>query len=977
MSETKKTPHTNSTAASKQRCIIVENRRKVIGIVLSSESRVAITHPHVLIMSSSTEEDEPVPDDAWSSLFGTTLGAAPPDTSAMFTSLQQYASIAVTEIAATATAAMDSTGASESELLFTTDGIVVPNGTKKDKGGIHARQAFEEEILRMEELLKSKDLDVAKLLQELQETKAAVQAEKLQQINMKKEYKETRAMERATTDKLEEKLGIVEKELVHVRNEVIRYQKLAEERSTEVIALQKQLGTLVELKKELKTAKTVETAMKDNYEDKISTMEREMADLREELQNTVEERTSMVSSLQKQLTEACGKVADTAGSHDADVAQLQQDRVAARLEASQCLEQLKQAKDQTLTLEKKLEKAKNLQRKVEDKLKASERNRQALEDEAKNASTEASTEVASLKERIVELESELTIIKSASSALQEVNEKHSAEVADKLAQMDALAKALAKAQESLDDEKSQLMNAQQEIAKMTIRLESSESEMASLKKTNKSLQEARGKQSTEALTIASKTDELALALKKSEEALESEKSQLAIVAKARDDLKASMAAKETMLSEQQGKTKELSEKLKDVMKNYAEAKASLKSLEHNKDAELAALRLKLDHAERDTGDQRTMAADIADRYGDTQRELSRAKTTIEEHLLTIDSLQRDQRSMEEQISIVTNEKSLALEKLRVAEEARMAFERRITELLEEHEKVEDKLRQDEDTAKVLEEYKKRAQSALKKANSASSAAASEVAEMKRAMEEADARTTEVEVALANKEERCQILQDELEKSQGMIKQLKDEMATVVAAEQTASAASQQAFTQLQDAQAALAKAQENKPEVMMPVVVNPIILCNRCSLPLTEENTKVIQNTGGSADREDNMTRTTEIIVQTSAVTKGGKQQLEYEEEDAEDEEISASRRKTGQSSRHIKPPTPPQQQQHSNEPSEYGDNLNNHAKKPSSDKLMLHNEVMNHHLKKHNHYIHLVMIIDLYPLDGKHCVFFAVIRTN
>ena len=898
-------------------------------------------------MSSSTE-DEPVPDDAWSSLFGTTLGSAPPDTSAMFTSLQQYASIAVTEIAATATAAMDSTGASESELLFTTDGIVVPNGAKKDKGGIHARQAFEEEISCMEDLLKSKDLDNAKLSQELQETKAAVQAEKLMQINMKKEFKETRAIERAATDKLEEKLGLVEKELVHVRNEMIKYQKLAEDRSTEVNSLQKQLGTLVELKKELKTAKTVETAMKDSYEDKISTMEREMSDLREELQNTVEERTSIVSSLQKQLTEACGKVADTAGSHDADVAQLQQERVAARLEASQCLEQLKQAKDQASTLEKKLEKAKSLQRKVEDKLKASERNRQALEDDAKNASAEASTEVASLKERIAGLESELTLVKTASSVLQEVKEKHSAEIADKLAQMDALAKALAKAQESLDDEKSQLMNAQQEMAKLTIRLEGTESEIATLKKTNKSLQEARGKQSTEALTIASKTDELALALKKSEEALALEKSQSAVVAKARDDLKASMTAKETMLSEQQGKTKELSEKLKDVMKNYAEAKASLKSLEHNKDAELAALRLKLEHVERDTGDQRTMAADMADRYGDTQRELSRAKTAIEEHRLTIDSLQRDQRAAEEQISIVTNEKAMALEKLRVAEEARMAFERRITELLEEHEKVEDKLRQDEDSAKVLEEYKKRAQSALKKANSASSAAASEVAEMKRAMEEADARTTEAEVALANKEERCRHLQEELEKAQELIKQLKNEMATAVAAEQSATAASEYAFAQLQDANAALARAQESKPEAVAPVVVNPVVLCNRCSSPLTEENTKIIRSAGGSSDREGAMASTTETAAQSSAVTKGGRQQLEYEEDEEVNEEnavTSTIGRRTGQSLRHGKSPTPPPQQyqQQNSEPPEYGDNLNLTAKKPSSDKLMLHNEVTNH----------------------------------
>ena len=84
----------------------------------------------------------------------------------------------------------------------------------------------------------------------------------------------------------------------------------------------------------------------------------------------------------------------------------------------------------------------------------------------------------------------------------------------------------------------------------------------------------------------------------------------------------------------------------------------------------------------------------------------------------------------------------------------------------------------------------------------------------------------------------------------------------------------------------------------------------------------------------------------------------------------SSISRRTGQSSRDGKPPTPPQQQQQqqSSEPSEYGDSLNHTAKKPSSDKLMLHNEVMNHPNKIHFissvlPFLYRLLIIDLFIL--------------
>jgi hypothetical protein len=42
-----------------------------------------------------------------------------------------------------------------------------------------------------------------------------------------------------------------------------------------------------------------------------------------------------------------------------------------------------------------------------------------------------------------------------------------------------------------------------------------------------------------------------------------------------------------------------------------------------------SLRLKLENTERGLGDQRAMAAELADRYGDTQRELARVKAAVQ------------------------------------------------------------------------------------------------------------------------------------------------------------------------------------------------------------------------------------------------------------------------------------------------------------------------------------------------------------
>ena len=768
-------------------------------------------------------------NSAASSLFGSTSNPselfAKTDTSAMFNTFKEMAEKGIAEISAAASSALDADGEGDANnLLFAEGGVVVP---QKDGGGgaprkqpvgkvdedgsggegLHSRQAFEEEITRVKDLVKAKDGELAKLSVELQDARDALQAEKEAQAALRKELKDNKAADKVAAVALDAKIAGLEKEAAQLRDTAEKHQKVAADRSADADALRKQLEAVAELKKDLKTAKAAEKALKDGYEDKVNALERDNADLRDELSSlrkAVDDRTAALAALQGQLAEAGERMATEVGSQDANVAQLQQERTAAKVEAAQHLEQLKQAQDAVSALEKKLDKSKALHRKVEDKLKAIERDRQTQEDEAKTAAAEAAERAATATDRVTALEAELASAYAAQAATQALIDKVNTEAAERATKEDALAAALAKAEEGLEEERAQAAAAAKERDNILGRLRGAEAEVAQLKSTAETLQEARGKQSSETMSMAAKMDELTLKVKKAEEIAAAEKAKAAVATTERDDARSSLAGKEDTVTELQGKLTHLAEKLKDVMKKYAEAKASLQSVEQGKESELMSLRLKLENAERGTGDQRAMAAELADRYGETQRELSRAKTAVQEHLLTIESLQRDLRTSEENAAIVAQEKASALDKLQQEEDARAALERRVGELMDERESVEDKLRSGEDSAKVLEEYKKRAQLALKKANTASSQAAAEVGEMRRSMEEAQARAVDAEEAMALADDGMRVMRAERDEAVALATQLKKDHAAAVEAEQVAAAAAAQALARLRDANEALA-----------------------------------------------------------------------------------------------------------------------------------------------------------------------------
>ena len=245
------------------------------------------------------------------------------------------------------------------------------------------------------------------------------------------------------------------------------------------------------------------------------------------------------------------------------------------------------------------------------------------------------------------------------------------------------------------------------------------------------------------------------------------------------DVKETAASKDAVIQDLQGKLKGLTEKMKDVMKKYAETKAKSQTLEQAegkaadlqkalqvKDSELLSLRLKLDNFERLAGDQRAMSTELTDRFAEMQRELNRAKATLGENGLQIVELQRELQQAVSATSGLAAEATATQEKL--DEEAKKVVKLtesrtalvaewetklsvasknhslRVAEMQVENENLLLRLKSEDETAKALEEYKKRAQVALKKANATSSSMASEIVEKKKLADDAVARLAEAE-----------------------------------------------------------------------------------------------------------------------------------------------------------------------------------------------------------------------------------------
>ena len=311
--------------------------------------------------------------------------------------------------------------------------------------------------------------------------------------------------------------------------------------------------------------------------------------------------------------------------------------------------------------------------------------------------------------------------------------------------------------------------------------------------------------------LTSELAENASELLKAKEKFASDKKNKAALLSAQNEVaeaKKSEASKEATVQDLQGKVSGLTEKMKELMKKYAEAKTKAQSLEEaegsssaqmqktvqTKDSELLSLRLKLENSERVVADQRAIAAELTERYGETQRELTRSKNTVAEHVLQIEELQRElqgavtatsslaaeamnaQEKAEAEQKMVAQLKqekaSLATEWAAKLDRATSSFEAKLADLQREQDSLQVRLKSEDETAKALEEYKKRAQVALKKANATSSTMTAEIAEKQKALDDAIARTGELEAMAGT-------ARTELREAQGRVGELEQGYAALM------------------------------------------------------------------------------------------------------------------------------------------------------------------------------------------------------
>jgi chromosome segregation ATPase len=242
--------------------------------------------------------------------------------------------------------------------------------------------------------------------------------------------------------------------------------------------------------------------------------------------------------------------------------------------------------------------------------------------------------------------------------------------------------------------------------------------------------------------------------------------------------------KEGIIADLKSKLQTLTDKMKDVMKKYAEIKSSKQSSSDEaeaklhelsqalqlKDGEVMSWRLKYENLQQTIDDEQGKLQELSERYSEVQRENNRLRSSLDSYIHEKEIWLRESQLMKSKYEEV-NDKWMALQadhdaltssnqllqqqhaqELAIAQAAhqkQMDGMRDQVSALEQAQALQQmKLREDESQAQILEDYKRRAQTALKQANANSTALANEVAELKRALQVADEKADEKEEALA-------------------------------------------------------------------------------------------------------------------------------------------------------------------------------------------------------------------------------------
>ena len=337
--------------------------------------------------------------------------------------------------------------------------------------------------------------------------------------------------------------------------------------SESIGSLQAQKLAFSDLNEELRAAKLSAKLNCQDYDDKLSSADREMCDLRDEatrLKKVVDDGNEQRNLMQMQLSSNT-VVKSLDGGENSDTeqsSQMYQENSSLKLEISQNQISLNQSKQQISSLEGLLQDAKAARRLNEDKLSKYERDLTSLAEKLSSAESDGLTQVESYERKLkeiaeaeltmksahennvtflnaakLELESALLQQKASYNILNESFEKLTAADLEKSSEMEDLYRSVSGASDSVEEERSLKNKAQTELSNYRDQL---------LKK-NKSISELQSNISQKDISIEDLTKELSL--------------------------------KNNTITELQAKQVTLTEKTKDIVKKYSEMKAKNQSLE--------------------------------------------------------------------------------------------------------------------------------------------------------------------------------------------------------------------------------------------------------------------------------------------------------------------------------------------------------------------------------------------------------------
>mmetsp|Transcript_21575 Transcript_21575/g.31377 ORF Transcript_21575/g.31377 Transcript_21575/m.31377 type:complete len:821 (-) Transcript_21575:125-2587(-) len=290
----------------------------------------------------------------------------------------------------------------------------------------------------------------------------------------------------------------------------------------------------------------------------------------------------------------------------------------------------------------------------------------------------------------------------------------------------------------------------------------------------------------------------------------------------RSELSTSTAAYAELKEKQITLSGKMKEKIKHFMDKHAqleEHKRQLMESLKEKDSEVTSLRLKLDAIENNLSDRKALSSELSERYSEVQRDLQRKQEEIDSLLAAQENsvrqlMEKEQEAqnkskevedlrvrLRETMEEVQREAERAQERCDIAErESHAAAERRVTEMacaLEENRALLDgertKVRDLEEqitcmqeksmeirsSAQSLEDYKSRAQKALKQANATSATLTNRVSSLENALGEAEEKLKEAENHIMELIEERGSLQQQIKDVSAKLKEEKEMHRTAV------------------------------------------------------------------------------------------------------------------------------------------------------------------------------------------------------